>query len=217
MLIEALKPLTVCLPEGTLHLDPGQPVDLPTEQARQLLAKVPGKVRLVEVQTPGLVPEADLRPAPVTDPEDIGRVVMVTSMSDQKNLAVILDAKTIEERAHLKQGRWVCVAADNMTRWLHHSLIVDQAPSCQRCHSHNWWWTDTGMIRCSICYPPHPDWLTAWRELAQATNGITKEHPVFGAIMQAMEHAHTTYLGNDYPGFQRAAAKLYWLLRDTTP
>ncbi len=48
MWIEALKPLTVRLSEGDLHLQPGKPVDLPEYQARRLLKKASGKVRIVE-------------------------------------------------------------------------------------------------------------------------------------------------------------------------
>ncbi len=47
MWIEALKPLTVRLSEGDLHLQPGKPVDLPEYQARRLLKKASGKVRIV--------------------------------------------------------------------------------------------------------------------------------------------------------------------------
>lgn len=53
MLIEALRPLLVRLPETDLKLVPGVPVELPEEQASRLLAKVPDKVRRVEPLPPG--------------------------------------------------------------------------------------------------------------------------------------------------------------------
>lgn len=45
MLIEVSSPLTVRLPTGEVHLVPGQPVELPDEQAKRLLAKASHKVR----------------------------------------------------------------------------------------------------------------------------------------------------------------------------
>ncbi len=53
MLIEALQPLRVRLPEGEIRLDPGYPVDFPAAQARSLLAKAPGRVRAVAPTSPG--------------------------------------------------------------------------------------------------------------------------------------------------------------------
>ena len=52
MLIEASLPLTVRLPSGPIHLKPGQPVDLPDEQAKRLLEKAPNKVRMVQDASP---------------------------------------------------------------------------------------------------------------------------------------------------------------------
>ncbi len=48
MLIEALKPLTVKLPAGDLQLKPGFPVNMAEDRALKLLAKAPGKVRMVQ-------------------------------------------------------------------------------------------------------------------------------------------------------------------------
>ena len=56
MLIEALKPLLVRLPSGDLHLTPGKPVDLPDKQARKLLTKAQGKVKLVPTRPPRFQP-----------------------------------------------------------------------------------------------------------------------------------------------------------------
>ena len=47
MLIEVLEPLKVRLPGGQLRdMVPGQPVDLPDEAARKLLAKAPDRVKV---------------------------------------------------------------------------------------------------------------------------------------------------------------------------
>ena len=48
MLIEPLERLTVKTPEGVRTLEPGRTYNLPEPQAEKLLAKVPGKVRVVE-------------------------------------------------------------------------------------------------------------------------------------------------------------------------
>ena len=47
MLIEALAPLRIRLPERELSLVPGQPVDLPDKHARRLLEKAGTKVRRI--------------------------------------------------------------------------------------------------------------------------------------------------------------------------
>ena len=52
MLIEALQPLLVHLPDCDLQLEPGQPVDILDDHAVRLLAKVPDKVRRVEQIVP---------------------------------------------------------------------------------------------------------------------------------------------------------------------
>ena len=47
MRIEVLRPLKVKLSTGDLYLTPGEPVDLPDSQARKLLVKVPGAIRVL--------------------------------------------------------------------------------------------------------------------------------------------------------------------------
>ena len=48
MLIEALMPMNLTLPEGVKPLKPGDRVELSEEKARKLLRLAKGKVRLVE-------------------------------------------------------------------------------------------------------------------------------------------------------------------------
>jgi hypothetical protein len=45
MLIEALQPLTVRLPQGEVRLVPGHPTEIPSPHAERLLAKAGDKVR----------------------------------------------------------------------------------------------------------------------------------------------------------------------------
>ncbi len=47
MLIEASAPLKLKLPTEDVHLQPGVPVALPDSYAQRLLAKVPGKIRVL--------------------------------------------------------------------------------------------------------------------------------------------------------------------------
>ena len=66
MLIEVSSPLTVRLPSGEVHLTPGQPMDLPDEQAKRLLKKVPSKVRAVSSPQPMTIePAAAVEVPPV--------------------------------------------------------------------------------------------------------------------------------------------------------
>ena len=48
MLIEALIPMNLTLPEGTTTLQPGDRVDLPEEKAQKLFRLAKGKIRVVE-------------------------------------------------------------------------------------------------------------------------------------------------------------------------
>jgi hypothetical protein len=47
LLVETSQPLTIRRSSGDLRLVPGQPVDLPDEQALKLIAKAKGKVRAI--------------------------------------------------------------------------------------------------------------------------------------------------------------------------
>ncbi len=57
MLIVALKPIRLRLDDGDQLLTPGQQVDLPDHQARLVLARAAGKVRLVEPDKPDWLAE----------------------------------------------------------------------------------------------------------------------------------------------------------------
>lgn len=64
MKIEALRPLHIRRATGDLHLKPGLVVDLADDDAIRLMAKVPGAVRPVPVESPKRdpVPETPLLP-----------------------------------------------------------------------------------------------------------------------------------------------------------
>ncbi len=79
MRIEALTPLKVHMNGRDLLLDPGQPQDLPDEEARRLLAKVPNKVRVVPSDEPVVI-EPAVRPdgsplAPIYWEDNIGQIL----------------------------------------------------------------------------------------------------------------------------------------------
>ena len=74
MLIEALERLEIRVPEGVIQLHPGSPVELTDEQARKLLDRAPGKVRVV-------IP-------PDTSPL-VGRVVLVESTAGDRTQTVV--------------------------------------------------------------------------------------------------------------------------------
>ena len=57
-----------------------------------------------------------------------------------------------------------------------------------------------GKVR--VLEPPKPDWLSAWRELASLTYGITVQDPRFGSIMDALNICDEAYLGDDWTMFQ---------------
>ncbi|MEO7860040.1 MAG: hypothetical protein ABIU05_06270 [Nitrospirales bacterium] len=47
MLIEAYKPLRVHLKSGEIRMEPGHPLEFSVEDGEKLLARAPGKVRVV--------------------------------------------------------------------------------------------------------------------------------------------------------------------------
>jgi len=66
VLIEALKPMLLHLPDSDLLLQPGTQVELPEEQASRLLAKCPGKIRpILPSQTETVIEPAATNARPV--------------------------------------------------------------------------------------------------------------------------------------------------------
>jgi len=68
------------------------------------------------------------------------------------------------------------------------SVIADKAPGPQRATSEQW--------------------LSAWRELAQSTDGITKDDPRFLAVCVAREGCDRAFEQDDWSAFQLAIYQL---------
>jgi hypothetical protein len=49
-----------------------------------------------------------------------------------------------------------------------------------------------------------PSWLTAWRELAEITSGITSEDPRLQSVFAALHSCDTAFEADDWPAFQEA-------------
>lgn len=114
MLIEALTPLTVRLPERDLQLRPGEPVDLPDEQAAKLLAKALGKVRAVL--------DSDEIPEIVVEPALSCRPVYWESMDGRLHgpAPVQFMARTgVPGRFQF----WLCVDEHGRTVWIRDTLL----------------------------------------------------------------------------------------------
>ncbi len=57
-----------------------------------------------------------------------------------------------------------------------------------------------------------PDWLRAWDELAQATNGITRDDSRFHPIMDGLDQCDTAFLSNNWGQFRQAAQEVHRLM-----
>ena len=60
-----------------------------------------------------------------------------------------------------------------------------------------------GKVR--IVHPDRPDWLTAWRDLAALTYGITDKDPRFSSVMAALGECDDAFQRGNWSAFQRAA------------
>jgi hypothetical protein len=56
--------------------------------------------------------------------------------------------------------------------------------------------------------PIRPNWLPAWRELAQLTRDITEDDPRFPDALAALDLADESFLADDWAGFQRAKTEI---------
>ncbi len=112
MLIEALKPLTVKLPARDLQLKPGCPVNLTEDWALKLLAKAPGKVRMVEPHALAFQP-GDLIHWQAMDGKTYGPAVV--------EHVTVCDGRT-----------WAFVQYDGIDRWVSEVIItaVERGEAC---------------------------------------------------------------------------------------
>lgn len=202
MRIEARRPLKVNTHDGTILLQPGQPVDLPEARARRLLEKVPDHVRVI----PSAI---DLVAARSPVHGDLGRTVLVKDQVGAHALGIVVDVTIVQGQPHLKPGRWYELTVAGGTRHIHESLIVNREPVCPRCKGHRWWWA-AASIQCASCSPPVPAWREAWRTLAQLTRGINGTDPRFPVVLAALDDCDQAFSEDDYATFQRAALLVHW-------
>jgi hypothetical protein len=100
MLIEPLEALTVKLPVGVRTLEPGTTYDLPEPQAEKLLAKAPGRVRVVEpIPTPeGVCFERNANRPDGGQPTPEGFIPAGSTVAYRSPLFGELEAAVIEDR-----------------------------------------------------------------------------------------------------------------------
>ena len=53
-----------------------------------------------------------------------------------------------------------------------------------------------------------PNWLAAWRELAEITNGIEKSDRRFHSICDGLDQCDQCFEQDDFPAFQQAASQV---------
>ena len=72
--------------------------------------------------------------------------------------------------------------------------------------------TDRGLKILKKCGPNvrhvQPDWLGAWRHLAQLTDGITKDDPRFFSVCDALEGCDRAWEQDDWPTFQQSVDRI---------
>lgn len=111
MRLEALHPLHIRRAAGDLHLQPGILVELPDDEAKKLLQKVPGKVR---------VAEAVIEPALKLDGRSLSAFYWETS--DGR----ILGPAIPEFLARDGSTFWIVTTFDHHIRWIHADLLRSQ-------------------------------------------------------------------------------------------
>jgi hypothetical protein len=52
------------------------------------------------------------------------------------------------------------------------------------------------------------DWVTAWRELAAITSGLTADDPRLPVVMNALNECDNGYLSGNWVAFRQAAARV---------
>jgi hypothetical protein len=62
----------------------------------------------------------------------------------------------------------------------------------------------------------HPHWLTAWREIAALTVGITQDDHRFALIVKALDSCDEAYLAGEWSRFQQAAEQVKSLVAGST-
>ena len=60
---------------------------------------------------------------------------------------------------------------------------------------------------------PPQQWVDAWRDLAQTTNGIIKTDPRFELVCDALERCDEAFSAKNWPRFQKAADEVRRLVK----
>lgn len=107
MLIEGLKPLCIVFPDSAVHLVPGYPVYFSDEQARRVLRKAGGKVRV-------LIDPGHAAPGELIE----GERVMWKSGEGLCGPAIVHVVDCT------RGGRWVLVWHEDHPQWIHESNII---------------------------------------------------------------------------------------------
>ena len=109
MLIEGLKPLCIVFADCAVHLAPGYPVYFSDEQARKVLEKAGGKVRVL------------------SDPGHAATGKLSEGKSVKWRLAKgICGPAMVQIIDCTKDGRWVLVWHEDYALWIHESNVIQQ-------------------------------------------------------------------------------------------
>jgi len=83
-----------------------------------------------------------------------------------------------------------------------------RCPSCQALANPSW-------IECAVCQSPlfKPDWLKAWRELAEVTSGMTKDDPRLVGVMRWLNVCDTAFTLGTWTGFCEATERVREIMR----
>ena len=105
MLIESLRPLCLVFPDSTVHLAPGYPVYFSDDQARRVLEKAGGKVRVLNY---------DYAPTELRE----GKPVRWKSDSGYCGSAMVHIVD------YASKGRWLLVWNEGDPQWIHETRVV---------------------------------------------------------------------------------------------
>jgi hypothetical protein len=83
-----------------------------------------------------------------------------------------------------------------------------KCPSCQALANPSW-------FECAVCQSPlfKPDWLKAWRELAEVTSGMTKDDPRLETVMRWLNACDVAFTIGTWTGFCEAAEQVRAIMR----
>lgn len=110
------------------------------------------------------------------------------------------------------------VLQDDATRLLQvccievlHNMSVIQNIKCSSCQA----LANPSWVNCAVCQAPlfKPNWLKAWRELAEVSSGLTKGDPRLERVMRWLNVCDTAFSLDSWPGFCEGAAQVREIMR----